>query len=270
MPVYKGDVVTFGRDPQNSFVVDDALTSRQHAALACSDKGELTLTDLGSRNGTWKNNANIEAHKPIPILGGDTFRIGGKVVYFISNDENFEPRRASSQTVLRLATAETVSQGWFFKDGRIVKEGEADAKSAPPENPADVGVTRTLVPLGARRHEPTLSGNLHDQGLPQILQFLHSSSMTGELFIEGKRHQGVIAFDQGQIVYAQTGAMNGSFAVYACARETEGHFRFEKMEKTPTRKRNVTETTVHVILESCRRMDEAHSPSQEPKEEKTN
>ncbi|MCW8133428.1 MAG: DUF4388 domain-containing protein [Planctomycetota bacterium] len=255
MPVYAGDVVSFGRDQQNSFVIEDALASRQHAALTCNEKGEMTLTDLGSRNGTFMNNQPIPAHKATGMVGGDSFRIGGKVIYFISNDENFEPRKVSNQAVQKNATAETVSTGWFYKDGQVVQNTEETNKALP-----SVQVTQTIPRAAARNHEPALSGNLRDQGLPQIMQFLHSNSMTGELFVEGKRHQGVMAFDNGQVIFAQSGAINGAFAIYHCARESEGHFRFEKMPKPPNRPRNVTETTVQVILESCRRMDEAHTP----------
>jgi len=264
MPIYSGDVISFGREQQNSFVIEDALASRQHAVLTCSDKGTMSLKDLGSRNGTWLNNESIPPHQAIPVQGGDAVRIGGKVIYFISNDETAEQRKVTAQTTQKIFSAETVSTGWFFKDGQIVHADE-DASGKPvlkaPPAPVTRGVTVTqeIRPIGARGHDSALSGNLHDQSLPQILQFIHSNAMTGELFVEGKRHHGAIAFNNGQIFFAQSGPVNGSFAVYHCARETDGHFRFEKTANPPNRAKNVTETTVQVILESCRRMDEAHS-----------
>ncbi|HSP14117.1 MAG TPA: FHA domain-containing protein [Thermoanaerobaculia bacterium] len=63
---------TIGRGDGCSVVVDLAGVSRQHAAI-CVDGDHFVLEDLGSKNGTWKNDERITA--PVPLQDGDRVRL---------------------------------------------------------------------------------------------------------------------------------------------------------------------------------------------------
>jgi len=271
VPIYRSDVLTFGRDQQNAFFTEDALTSRRHAVIEATPAGQLVLRDLNSRNGTWLNNEVIQPQAMRELKSGDSVRVGGKLFYFISNTPDIEPRKLSTHATQQLTSMETLASNIYFKDGKIVevKDGQpvqtpgAPAKRETKEHslpdPTLVTTTGTYKPLPVVEREiqaSALVGNLHDQGLPQILQFLHVNGMTGELIVEGKRMQGSMCFEKGQLFFAEAGAMSGPFAVYSCARESAGTFRFMKTTAMPARPKNITEPTLQVILESCRRMDE--------------
>jgi pSer/pThr/pTyr-binding forkhead associated (FHA) protein len=63
-----------GRDPAAGLVLDDQLVSRLHVRLTPGD-GEVTVDDLGSRNGTFVNGTRIEA--PASAGPGDSVLVGG-------------------------------------------------------------------------------------------------------------------------------------------------------------------------------------------------
>ena len=268
VPIYRGDVLTFGRDQQNAFCVEDALASRRHAVVEATPGGKLILKDLDSRNGTWLNNESVSPGNARDLKSGDSIRIGGKLYYFISNTADIEPRKLSTQAVQQLTSMETVATGLYFKDGKVIEVKGDSALKAPltretkehqlPDhsNATATGTHTSQAVLDRVVQDSALTGNLRAQGLPQILQFLHGNGMTGELFVEGKRMQGSMCFDKGQLFFAEAGAMSGPFAVYSCARESAGNFRFHKSKDVPARPKNINEPTLQVILESCRRMDE--------------
>jgi hypothetical protein len=248
IPLFPGDTLTLGREPQGSIFLDDALASRRHAALECAADGQVSLKDLGSRNGTYLNEEFLLGRRA-PVRSGDTFRIGGKVFTFISHDASLEAPQAGARSLQQIAGAVTIASKLFMKDGRVVEQkdlGETIALRETHSRPPD-----------AAAPGPALSGNLSDQGLPQIVQFLHTSAMTGELKVSGARFNGVIAFDKGQLCHAEAGEFQGEFAVYACAMEQQGSFQFFRLDALPPREQNVKTPTAHVIFECCRRMDEA-------------
>ena len=247
IPLFPGDVLTLGRDPQNSVFLDDALSSRRHAAVECAADGQVSLKDFGSRNGTYLNDEFL-LNRQAPVQSGDMFRIGGKVLSFISHDASVEPRQAGARSLQQIAGMATIASNLFVKGGQVVEQkdlGETirlrETHPQPPDRPLP---------------GPALSGNLSDQSLPQIIQFMHTSSMTGELKVSGARFNGVIAFDKGQLCHAEAGEFQGEFAVYACAMEHQGSFQFFRLEALPPRERNVKAPTARVIFECCRRMDE--------------
>lgn len=63
-----------GRESTAEFPVVHDTVSRRHATLAVSG-GTVTLTDLGSTNGTWVNGRKIDA--PTVLNPGDSVRFGG-------------------------------------------------------------------------------------------------------------------------------------------------------------------------------------------------
>jgi DNA-binding NtrC family response regulator/pSer/pThr/pTyr-binding forkhead associated (FHA) protein len=73
VPLPDGAEVTFGRSRACAVHIDSERVSRTHARLRHRD-GELTIEDLGSRNGTRVNGARIE--EPTRLGSGDEIAVG--------------------------------------------------------------------------------------------------------------------------------------------------------------------------------------------------
>ena len=68
--------VIIGSDPEQSdFLLDSPAVSPQHACLAHSETGAVTIADLGSESGTWLNFAPVSAAGTV-LNNGDLIRIG--------------------------------------------------------------------------------------------------------------------------------------------------------------------------------------------------
>jgi adenylate cyclase len=65
--------LTIGRDPECDLFFADKKLSRKHARVERVGAG-FRLVDLESRNGSWVNEARVEARDLVP---GDEIRLGG-------------------------------------------------------------------------------------------------------------------------------------------------------------------------------------------------
>lgn len=65
--------MVIGRQPENELPLDDSQASRQHARFETRNN-QVTITDLGSANGTKVNGSRISA--PTPLSNGDVVQIG--------------------------------------------------------------------------------------------------------------------------------------------------------------------------------------------------
>ncbi|HEY3323474.1 MAG TPA: FHA domain-containing protein [Planctomycetota bacterium] len=248
LAVQSGDMLTIGRDPQNSICLPDVLASRRHAIIECvADSSEVFIKDLGSSNGTFLNGRQLAAQQRTQMCANDYIRIGGKLLSFISNNPAMEPRAFGAKVSL----LETVKGGLKFENGKVVEIPEVEEKQEE-----DVNATQQVPSLSSAQPSSALSGNLHDQNLAQIIQFLHTNAKTGELHVNGPRNQGLIAFDQGQIFFAEASGRRGAPAVYVCAREHDGTFSFLNLSRPLQRAKNVYEPMIQIIFECCKRMDE--------------
>jgi len=245
LSIYPGDVLTMGRDPQNVISLADVLASRRHAVLECNAAGIVSIRDLGSANGTWLNNVLVVSQLKMPVVSGDYIRIGGKLFSFASNSPDLEPKALGA----RVQSMETLRDGMFLQDGKLVE------KPMRRGNAHEVVRTQKMTPLGAV--EPALAGSLSDQNLAQVIQYLNTNAKTGELYLKGKQRGGIIAFNNGQIFYAETGDRKGVIAIYVCAREHEGTFSFQSSDSPPSYVKNVSEPMMQIIFECCKRMDES-------------
>jgi TIR domain/FHA domain len=70
-----------GRDSSNDFIINDPTISRQHLLIEKHDDNSITLEDLGSRNGTFVNEAGLTPSEKHVIHDGDLIRCG-KVITF--------------------------------------------------------------------------------------------------------------------------------------------------------------------------------------------
>jgi len=151
-----------------------------------------------------------------------------------------------------------VHAGLQFKDGKVVETEPA------ADSPRPVTKTQKVPPVGPEDtpDDFALSGNLGDQSLVQVLQYLHTNTKTGELLVEGERYSGVFAFNGGTIYFAEAGERHGTPAIYVCAREHQGTFTFRRTSTPPAKPKNVTDPMMRIIFECCRRIDETELSGQ--------
>jgi len=71
-----------GRDDDCAVVLDFVGVSRRHARITV-ERGRFVLEDLGSKNGTWKNETRVR--QAVELRDGDCIRLGGVPLTFRSN-----------------------------------------------------------------------------------------------------------------------------------------------------------------------------------------
>jgi pSer/pThr/pTyr-binding forkhead associated (FHA) protein len=74
-------VITIGRQPGVALYIDHPSVSRRHAEISYAN-GQYILRDLGSTNGTYVNDARLEAERTVALAQNDLIRFG-KLVEFI-------------------------------------------------------------------------------------------------------------------------------------------------------------------------------------------
>jgi hypothetical protein len=221
-PIRPGDVITLGRERDNMILIADAMASRHHAAIACTGEGEVFLKDLNSSNGTYINEKRLTGH--VRLQSGDSFRIGGTVMTYISASSASEPMKLVARQSSSFSAQATVVPG------------------VPGTLPAS--------------REVTLAGNLSEQSLPQVLQYVAANRYTGEMKVRSQTMNGTIAIAEGNVVYAEAGDKKGMDAILALGAIRSGSFEFFSMDDLPVRPLNVRMPTMQVIFEICRMMDE--------------
>jgi HD-GYP domain-containing protein (c-di-GMP phosphodiesterase class II)/pSer/pThr/pTyr-binding forkhead associated (FHA) protein len=80
IPLAPGATVTLGRVPQCDLQIDDESVSRRHCTIAMAagpDGPRLTVTDLGSANGTFVNDTPVQSATAGP---GDTIQLGATLL----------------------------------------------------------------------------------------------------------------------------------------------------------------------------------------------
>ena len=75
-----------GRAAANDIVIDMGRVSRTHALIVV-DTAFVSITDLGSKNGTFVNGARI--NEKVFLADGDTIRMGDCDMRFLSGDQHY-------------------------------------------------------------------------------------------------------------------------------------------------------------------------------------
>jgi phage tail-like protein len=115
------DVIPIGRHPDNGLMLADREVSRDHAELRRGPQG-YALTDLGSTNGTFLNDAQLSPHVPYLLHSGDRIRIGKfQLIYEAGElpqlteegtvDEGIVPAREEKPAAERVVTEQDVRYG---------------------------------------------------------------------------------------------------------------------------------------------------------------
>lgn len=112
------------------------------------------------------------------------------------------------------------------------------------------------VSLGRRgANGPAMEGRIEVMGAPGVLQACHLTRLTGLLIAEADGRQVTIRFRDGEIVGASGGGHYAADAVYAFLAWERG--RFEFIPGDPGAERRLAPSFSELILEGCRRLDEA-------------
>lgn len=82
--------ITLGRTPNNDVVIDDASVSRFHAWFEANDEGAWSLTDAGSKNGTWVSVKRLGPRKAHALQGGEKLRFGNVDGWFLTPEKLIE------------------------------------------------------------------------------------------------------------------------------------------------------------------------------------
>jgi len=75
-------IVTIGRDPRNTIIIDSDSVSRRHAVIELCDAGRL-VRDMDSTNGTYLN--DIQVRSAI-LSNSDLLKIGDTIFKYLSGD----------------------------------------------------------------------------------------------------------------------------------------------------------------------------------------
>jgi hypothetical protein len=99
----KDPQIYLGRAPDNDMVVPVATVSSRHASfLAPTAGGVWTITDFGSRNGTFIGDVKVEPMAPTPVQDGEYLRLGGNLIAWFMYPERLYGLLRNPQELSRL------------------------------------------------------------------------------------------------------------------------------------------------------------------------
>ncbi|MGB3976473.1 MAG: FHA domain-containing protein [bacterium] len=207
-----------GRDPSNTLVLNDIRASRRHASIRWEGKNYV-IRDMDSRNGTFVNSKRIQS---APLNNGDIIRIG------------------DSEFMVRIGEQKQIEYEVLSKRLKI---SEVD--------------THTEIDEEFRIHLDGFSGSLKTFSMGEIIQTIMQFQKDGRLKITGYDNK-IIAeafFLKGEVKHASYGKLFGVEAMYSILRLENGVFEFENGVTTP--EHTIAESTMGILLEYHRRLDES-------------
>ena len=113
--------VTIGRNTSNDVLISDPYVSGQHAVITQNDDGAYSISDLGSRNGTFVNGKKI---RQAALYYNDIVKIGERVVpwqeYFQTKLGTFSGKIIRQLTIGRNADSDIVVADEFVSGKHAV------------------------------------------------------------------------------------------------------------------------------------------------------
>jgi hypothetical protein len=100
----------------------------------------------------------------------------------------------------------------------------------------------------------TIEGDLEDIGIASVVQVLCSERRRTGMQIARKGVEGLLCFDEGQIVHSRLGLLEGEEAIYQLLSWREGRFRISQDLMSPDR--SISLHWNELLLEGMRRFDE--------------
>jgi DNA-binding response OmpR family regulator len=122
-------------------------------------------------------------------------------------------------------------------------------------------ILRRYSDLGTRtRKGAGMEGTLELVGTPGMLQMCHLGRLSGTCTVHSGPRTAVVTMRDGEIISAQCGAFRGAEAIYELLAWTQGEFEFAPGEIGGGS--TLKESFDYLLLEGCRRQDEAQKPAE--------
>ncbi len=208
-----------GREPTNTLVLNDIKVSRRHAVVRW-EGDHFIVRDMGSRNGTFVNDARIEH---ATLEDGDIIRIG------------------DSEFLVRIAAQQMVEEELFNQRRQMASlETHMDMDNE------------------FRVHEKGFSGSLKTLSMVEIIQTIMQFGKDGLLKITDY-NDNIIAeafFMSGEVIHAEYDSTKGLPAMYEMMKLDNGIFEFQNEIASP--EHTISQSTMSILMESCRRIDESN------------
>lgn len=106
---------------------------------------------------------------------------------------------------------------------------------------------------------PLMEGELERLGFAELVGFLNFSKKTGELVVTLETGEAGVSLLAGEVTDAWIGRFASEEAFHAIARLKAGRFRFH--ENRPARPKRIAQSTVSLLMESMRLLDEEEQRS---------
>jgi hypothetical protein len=217
-PLTEAGELVIGRSSDLDMVLIEDMVSRKHAKISLAP-GAITISDLGSTNGTFVNGEKV---KRADLKEGDRILIGTSILKLISVSRALGASvnaKAAQQALERTAAAQEKRTGG-----------------------------RTAV-----------QGRLEEVPLVDLLQLLSTSKKTGAIVIKGYRGGRVhlrMGKVVSAVIEADP-ALPAKKALYRMVTWTQGGFEFVPQEgELPQAPNEIAEGTEHLVMEAMHQADE--------------
>jgi predicted regulator of Ras-like GTPase activity (Roadblock/LC7/MglB family) len=104
-----------------------------------------------------------------------------------------------------------------------------------------------------------LQGNLHDMSVADLIQHNCEDRKKAKLIIEHEQKQAAVYFQEGRVVHAALGEIEGEEVIYQVLAWEEGTFSLKSDEVTP--KNSITRSWSGLLMEGAKRLDEGNITS---------
>ena len=218
-PLGENGELVIGRSSDLDMVLIEDMVSRKHAKISLLP-GQITISDLGSTNGTFVNGEKVKRAR---LKEGDRILIGTSILKLVSMT------RAAGALVIDSKTAQQ----------NLERTAAAQEKKSGG---------RTAV-----------QGRLEEVPLVDLLQLLSTSKKTGAIVIKGYRG-GRVHLRTGKVVSAVIDAdptLLPKKALFRMVGWTQGGFEFVPHEgEMPAMPSEIAEGTEQLVMEAMHQSDE--------------
>ncbi len=189
-----------GRSRENNVNLPDPSISRRHAAVVTAARGDVSITDLASTNGTFLNGMSLAPHVAHQLRDGDRIQLGASlVVKFVRLDPNEERfQRDLFERTVRDPLTGLYNRAYFL-----------DQIDTLAEQGASRGLGLAVLMLDVDHFKKVNDTHGHDAGdtvLREIAAVLRESTRTEDLVARYGGEEFIAAFPVGSPDHAMVRA----------------------------------------------------------------